>query len=73
MESFFFGTFPPLTCTLYQQTNLTKLEDLIKQVASTVPVQIPHLSALLATTVNKKSDWWENKERRSAGPISLCS
>lgn len=54
------------------QTHLNKLEDLIKQVASKVPVQIPLTSVLhhsLCMPVNKKSDWWENKERGSARPI----
>lgn len=64
------------------QTNWTKLEDLIKQVASKVPVQIhspQHFntySLLLPMTVNKKSDWCE-KIKKGGVPgqseKSLCS
>lgn len=39
------------------------LEDLIKQVVTKVPEQIPHLDALLTTTVNKASHWRGNEGR----------
>lgn len=36
-------------------------------------MKIPHLGVLLATTVNKASDWRGQEGRGGAGPSALCS
>lgn len=64
-QDIIFILFFSFVLTLFQ-TNLTKLEDPIKQVASKVPVQIPVTTVI---TCKQKSDWCENQDRGSNGPI----